>query len=164
MKLHIISEESQVSIVHYDSDDYDYQTPLLSNDIAQKLAVIAFESISISRSKDLVLYATKNGEPVGGVWAEIYSDDSDVEDNEDLWVYDFDVVVSNEARDSLIGPRLINAAIRDYEDNKYSVPGRLYIKAQVINPKLAAFLEKHHGFKPVSGEWHPRTPYMTYGL
>lgn len=161
MKLHIIIEESQVRIIHNDSEDYD---------IAQKLADIAFESLNISSNKELVLYATKNGEPVGGVWADIYPDEKDDKDDEndendeDLWVYDFDVVVSNEARDSLIGPKLINAAIQDYVENKYSVPGHLYIKAQVINPKLAAYLEKRHGFKPVSGEWHPRTPYMTYGL
>lgn len=155
MKLSIISEDSQVSIMHHDQEDYE---------TAQILDDIAFQSINISRNKELVLYAVKNGEPVGGVWVDIYKDRDGDEDQEELWVYDFDVVVSHDARDSLIGPRLINAALEDYQDNKHSVPGDLYIKSQVINPKLAAFLEKRYGFRPVAGRWSPSSPYMTYGL
>ena len=155
MKLSVISEDSQVSIVHHDPDDYD---------IAQKLDDIAFESINLTRNKELVLYAIKNGEPVGGVWVEIYKEQDVDENDEEQWVYDFDVVVSHNARDSLVGPRLINAALEDYQNNKSAVPGYLYIKSQVINPKLAAFLEKRYGFKPVAGKWSPNSPYMTYGL
>jgi hypothetical protein len=156
MKLFTINENSQIEILHYDNEDVDY-------DLADKLQDIAFESINISRNKNLVLYATKNGEPVGGVWADMYPD-QDWDGDDEMWVYDFDVVVSHMARDSLVGPKLIKAAIEDYQENKSMVPGDLYIKAQVINPKLAKFLEKHYGFKPLANSWSSQTPYMTYGL
>ncbi len=124
------------SILRWDeySDDYD---PWITLDQAE--AVTRKSGINISRNKELIFIAVEDSEVVGAVWYSVTSEG-------DLGqMFDFDVAVHPQYRSSRIGLELIEAAISEYHDLK-SVYDMLYIRVNVINPKLARVLERKYNF------------------
>ena len=66
-------------------------------------------------------------------------------------VYDFDVAVLPEYRkhESLVGIKLIDSALEDFQSLKAEEP-RSYVRVWVVNPRLARVLERMYGFEPES--------------
>src|SRR6185369_1663761 len=99
--------------------------------------------IRISNDKDLALMALSGDTVIGAVWSSFnYDDAASRELGERVHVYDFDIVTEPTARGSLPGPKLIDAALADWRDRSTDMLS--YVSVWVVNPKLAAFLEKHY--------------------
>jgi ribosomal protein S18 acetylase RimI-like enzyme len=161
MKLCVIREGLDVAIQHYNQDgDVD--------DVGEKCYRMARDSgINISSNKNLTLVAYAAGEPAGAIWSA-FERDQEASDyhGQDIYRYDFDVVVHPQARvtgltSARIGPQLIDAALRYYKELKQDVPGA-YVRVWVVNPRLARYLENHCGFETEGRGWSPDTPHMTY--
>ena len=128
-------------IHHWDADDYDapFDTWVACN---QAYEIANLSSIRISSKKELKLVAlNQHYDVIGAIWVDIYKSD---EMNE-YTVYDFDVAVHPQYRNNnMVGIKLINNAIRDYEslddENKM-------IRVFVVNPRLVSVLEKKYGFQ-----------------
>lgn len=146
----------------YMADPDDWET-------ADKAYQIASDSnINIFRSKELTLVAQIGDEVVGAVWSSFtIDDDYSKEAGEDVYCYDFDVVVSSKSRSiglssARIGPKLIDEALKHYRSLR-SEFGNAYIRVWVVNPKLAGYLERRYGFQPEGGgNWSRSDPYMVY--
>lgn len=154
MNLKLLHEDVEI----HRADEHDWQL------YDQAVKIANDSGIRISRNKELSFVAVLGREVVGAVWSAFEPDD---ELGGDGYRYDFDVVVKHGARSSglssrRVGPRLIEAAIKDYESLKSEFPNS-YIGVWVVNPKLARYLEDRHGFQTEGGgEWHPSKPFMVY--
>lgn len=162
MRLRQIIESTlqDVAITAIDEED-DWELAEQAEQVARR------SDIRIARDKKLLLVALAGDTVVGAVWASFY-ESPDYED-EGVHCFDFDVAVDPEARatgvgmvSSNIGPKLIDAALREYRDLAAMYDyDKTYIRVQVINPKLARFLERRYGFE-TSGEWSRSNPYMEF--
>ncbi len=142
-----------IDIIIWDDMSDDYDPSILSNqayDIAEESA------IGILSNKELLLVAVDNSYYVhGAVWYAIY-------DDADYSVFDFDVAVRPTSRSGMIGMRLIDAAISEYEELRHAYDN-LIIKTLVVNPKLIRVLKRKYGFEILSRE-HGNSAYMTFGV
>lgn len=123
------------SVLRWDeySDDYD---PWITLDQAE--AVTKKSGIRIDRNKELIFIAIEDADVIGAVWYSVTDEDLGQ-------IFDFDVAVHPQYRSGRIGLELIEAAISEYHDLK-SAYDMLYIRVNVINPKLARVLERKYGF------------------
>ena len=127
-----------------DADDYD---PWVAADQADRVA--GESDIRISSDKELSIIAlNEKGDVVGAIWSALSPDN----DN-DAMVYDFDVAVDPEHRSgqAMVGIKLINSALEDFEYIKSDNP-RTYVRVYVVNRRLANVLERKYGFD-VEGEY-----------
>lgn len=135
-------------IYRWDSDDYDAPYDVwVACEQAYQIADLS--NIRISRTKELRFVALDDIDNViGAIWVHIYADSSYFADSEysDIMVYDFDVAVHPQHRNhSMIGLRLIEAAIQDYKE---SLPDdRRMIKVFVVNRRLSQILHKKYDFE-----------------
>jgi len=153
MKLSIINAGA-IQILPWTDDTEDYD-PWITADQADKVAHDS--QIRISSNKELSLIAlNERGDVVGAIWSTLERDD-----DQDAMVYDFDVAVDPKHRSgqTMIGIRLINSALEDFESIKSDDP-RTYIRVCVINSRLADILERRYGFD-VESE-HRDRKYMTH--
>lgn len=148
MKLRLISESASqgYSIVPWSDEAEDYD-PWVTLDQAERAAKAS--GIRISSNKEIRLIAvTPGGDAIGGVWVAI-------DEDEGHSVYDFDVAVDPKYRDGRVGLKLIDAAIRDFQDLDIDM-----IRVWVINPRLVKYLENHRGFD-VETEYGDGSAHMT---
>lgn len=158
MRITTIVEASEFSINYYDPEsDEDYRLLGDSFELTNNI-------IRLDRDKELLLTAIRNGKVVGCVWYSITR--SSVPGYE--YEYSFDVAVDEASRGALVGPRLIEAAIRDFtmQSSEY---GDILLKCLVVNEKLARYLKERYGFTHMSndgdinvGNWSMHSPYMVY--
>ena len=172
MKLRAIIESIQdVTITAIDEEE-DWELAEQAEQVARRC------QIRISRDKRLLLIALAGDTVVGAVWATFDQDQSyrepvwdgdEPRDEPDVYCFDFDVVVDPQARatgagmvSSNIGPKLIDAALVEYHQiaAMYGYENT-FIRVQVVNPKLARFLERRYGFES-SGGWSPSNPFMEF--
>lgn len=159
MKLRQISESVlNVVITAIDEED-DWELAEQAEQVAKN------SNIHISRDKKLLLVAMADDTVVGATWASFYESP----DYEGAHCFDFDIAVDPAARatgvgmvSSNIGPKLIDATLREYRDlaAMYDYE-KTYIRVQVVNQKLARFLEHRYGFES-SGGWSPTNPHMEF--
>jgi len=138
----LLLESGPIEILAYDSEGFeqDYD-PNIAADQAEMAA--SESGINILRNKELAFIAVnQRGDVVGAIWKALYHDD-----DQDAEVYDFDVAVHPEARgQDMVGIRLINAALDDFESMRFDFP-RSYVSLHVINSRLADVLERRYGFE-----------------
>lgn len=121
-----------------EADDYD---PWVVADQAERVADES--AIRIARNKELSLIAlNERGDVVGAVWSALEPDE-----DQGATVYDFDVAVDPEYRSAqaMIGIKLINSALEDFESIRASNP-RTYVRVYVVHRRLADVLERRYGF------------------
>ena len=138
MKLHAITEE--ISVYRYDPEsDDDRFDPYVVADMTDKIADDG--GIRISRDKQLTFVALDDQDNVlGAVWTHTYQDN-----DQDAMVYDFDIATLKGAPAASF-MQLINNVLDDFRYLKVDEP-RAYIRAWVVNPKLAGVLERRYGFE-----------------
>lgn len=136
-----------------EAEDYD---PWVAADQATHVAEES--GIRIARNKELSLIAlNERGDVVGAIWSALEPDD-----DQDATVFDFDVAVDPQHRSGqdMIGFRLINSALEEFESLKADDP-RTYVRVYVINSRLADVLERRYGFE-VEGEYSHGSKHLTY--
>jgi len=127
-----------------EADDYD---PWVAADQAERVA--GESDIRIARNKELSLIAlNERGDVVGAIWSALEPDE-----DRDAMAYDFDVAVDPEYRSgqAMVGIKLINSALEDFESIKSDNP-RTFVRVYVVNRRLADVLERKYGFE-VEGEY-----------
>lgn len=158
MKLSLITEAlAQIEIKYVTDEDYTPETWDQAYNIAEQ------SGIRISSNKELRIIAVDEDWNVhGAVWSD-YSihDELTQEYNygkdeiEEIYAYDFDVVVKKESRaigmtSPRVGISLIDAALRDYKYTSEESGYKDCVMVMVVNPKLAKWLEEKRGFEPYS--------------
>ena len=87
-------------------------------------------------------YVAADGEDVVGAVVGKWQEDED-----ETWVYDFDVAVHPDYQGfARIGPKLIDTAIKEYERRKRTVPSA-EMRIYAANPKVVGFLTSRYGFQ-----------------
>ena len=140
--------EYKIEYFDQDTDDYD---PWLVYDQAD--FIFKKSDIRPGRDKDLKIIAIEGDKVLGAVYTDLHEED-------DIWIYSFDVAVDPSKRDDRVGLKLIDAAIKDYK-NERAVLGNVEMKVMVVNPKLSKYLERKYGFEVIDSERH-RFDVMTY--
>lgn len=100
-------------------------------------------NINYGRDKDISHIAIEDGRIIGSV-ASGWSLDSSMD--EKVIVYSFDLVVSPDHRRRGVGKKLIDDAVREYEENKEEQKeshgaDHAMMKLWVINPSIVPYLE-----------------------
>lgn len=102
--------------------------------------------INILRDKRITQVATQDGIVIGGVVSK-WTNNSDYGDD-DIAVFDFDVAVNPKYRgNQMVGIKLIESAIRQYDQEKEAFGDKTMMRVWVINPRLVPVMEKRFGFK-----------------
>lgn len=163
MRLCIIYENIglNLSIVRYDPESFDVDYD--PNIVADQADNIAMKSnIRVGRDKELLYVALVDGNTVGAVWSSL-SKDHDTSEYEDVYVFDFDVVVDPAFRshspEYRIGIKLIEAALQEY--NHLKSEHKVYIRVWVVNPKLVKFLERQYNFE-IESQHRDGSAHMVY--
>lgn len=160
MKLTTITEtEQEVQIYRYDpTTDRDKK-------VYKKCRDITSDEIWVSEESSLLFVSTYKTKPVGCLWGKV--EKSNIENYE--YAFMVDVVVQDAFRNLNIGPKLIQAAKKEYDDLKKSYNNDIFIGAEITNPKLANILQKRYNFVPIDnrgnwgeGEWSLYTPFLVY--
>lgn len=163
MRLSFICESvGDVRVVHYGSiDDEDVYGGL----VYKTCSDFTSDEIYVSRDSDLLFVAFYGAKPVGCVWGKVSGSDDESYNN----VFSVDVVVAPRYRSLLIGPKLIRAAIDEYYSLKSDFDGDLFMGCEVVNHKLAEFLQRRYNFQHVDragnwgvGEWSVSSPFLVY--
>lgn len=144
-----LSFNESVTIKEIDPES-DWQT-------AAKIDELAHESgIRISRNKNIYIAAfDERKQLVGGIAASLDRDSElSEEENQDVGVLSFDVVVSPKASPTdMIGIRLIKEAekLKDFFSDSFD---KIIIRNEVINGKLAKVMQHPKmGYSPKFGEY-----------
>lgn len=163
MKLHalhcdlILENSDSVQVIPWSEyTDDDLYDPWDAAEQAEEVARVS--GIRISRNKELSLMAlNSSGDVVGAVWSSYENDD-----DQEAMVYDFDVAVLPQYRkhESMIGIKLIDSALEDFNNLRAENP-RSYVRVWVVNPRLARVLERMYGFEPENTHGDGST-HMTY--
>jgi|10_taG_2_1085330.scaffolds.fasta_scaffold00044_60 GNAT superfamily N-acetyltransferase len=163
-EIHICEFKGRVEIVPVEFSEEEFYSDEGYTVWEQALAIANQSGIRINRNKDLLLVAKDEANKVhGGVWSSLERDD-----DQDAWIFDFDVAVDPDSRSSgglassLIGPKLIDAALEEFEGHRAELE-RVYVRVWVINPKLARWLEDKRGFEPESVHGDGSTHMVYYG-
>lgn len=111
---------------------------------AQAEKIFSMSGIRPSRDKDISLVAIddQNDDKVLGGVASSWTRDNDYGNS--THTYSFDVAVDPQARNaSLVGPKLIDDAIKNYKSQSHDYENSC-MKLQVVNPKLAEYLKRKY--------------------
>jgi len=103
----------------------------------------AFNSSGIrsNRNKEYTHMAIEDGRVIGAV-------SSSWENGSEGLVYSFDIAVKPEYRGpAMVGLRLIDEAVREYEYTKNNFSEPTVMRLWVVNPKLVPVLEKKYKFE-----------------
>lgn len=163
MKLACIRESAaDVKIRYYDAEE---DQEVYDGQIYKKCEDITSDEIYVSRDSELLYVAYYGNEPVGCLWGKVTrSDDEDYE-----YVFSTDIVVAHQYRNLLIGPKLVKTAINEYESLRDQYDDSIFMGCEVVNHKLAEYLQRRHGFQHMDrhgnwgeGEWSINSPYLVY--
>lgn len=160
MKLSTITEtEQEIQIYRYNP------TADSGNKIYEKCRDITSDEIWVSEKANLLFVSIYKTKPVGCLWGLI--EKSNIEKYE--YAFMVDVVVQDSYRHLNIGPKLIQAAKKEYDSLQKSYGNDIFIGAEITNPKLANILQKRYNFVPIDnrgnwgeGEWSLYTPFLVY--
>jgi GNAT superfamily N-acetyltransferase len=161
MRSALLEAIGPVTIRYFQGEDGEWELGEQADQIARA------SGIRIGSNKDLTLLALSGDNVLGAVWSAFERDhDASENHNADIYRYDFDVAVRPDARGTglttaRVGPRLIDAALRDYRDRRHDVDGA-YIRVWVVNPKLAQWLQDRYGFETEGRGWSQDTPHLVY--
>jgi len=153
-----LTQALRIEYFNPESFDIDYD-PWVAADQADAIANKV--GIRIGRDKELTLIAMLGDQCVGAVWSTWYPDRErqTTDDEDDVWIYDFDVVSDPTYRAAgPIGLKLIEAALDEYRHAEHP---RKMIRVYVVNPKLITYLERHYGFEN-EGTYSHGAAHMTY--
>jgi len=140
-----------------EAEDYD---PWVAADQADNVA--GESDIRIDQNKELYLIAlNERGDVVGAIWSALEPDE-----DQNATVFSFDVAVDPEHRSgqAMIGIKLINSALEEFESFRAENP-RTYVRVYVVNRRLANVLERKYGFEVESEYPHEGnfgSKHMTY--
>jgi len=160
MRLSFICESvSDVRVVYYSSDDDE------DGLVYKACGDFTSDEIYVSRDSELLFVAFLGDKPVGCVWGKVSSSDDESYGH----VFSVDIVVAPMYRSFLIGPKLIKAAIGEYFSLKDAYDGDLFMGCEVVNGKLAEFLQRRFNFQHVDGagnwgegEWSMNSPFLVF--
>lgn len=163
MKLATLLETPDtIKITHYDADEDQTENDGQTYQACENLTKA---EIYISRDSQLLYIATHNNTPIGCIWGKVTSSDDEDYKN----VFSVDIVVKNTHRHLMVGPKLIKAAINEYNDLKDQYDGDLFMGCEVVNQKLADYLQRRHNFQHMDrhgnwgqGEWSTHSPHLVY--
>lgn len=148
-----------VEIVYFNPYEHEWEAADQADQIAKD------SGIRPNSKKELKIIALSGGRVIGAIWSSLEQE----RDSGD-WIYDLDVAVDPKSRgqglaSALVGPKLIDAALSDYRNTAATMDGYVYIRTQVVNSRLAHWLENNRDFSPESRRgWSPDAQYMTYGM
>lgn len=124
-----------VQINHIDPEE-DWDVAEQAEQIFKKSGILP------DRTKDITIVALEGDQVVGGLasgWIR-----GDKHQGQETSEFSFDVAVDPQARNgSLVGPKLIEAGIKSYQQDQDGRPNP-YLKLHVVNPKLAEYLKRKY--------------------
>jgi ribosomal protein S18 acetylase RimI-like enzyme len=133
------------------ADDYD---PWVVYDQAE--LIFKKSDLRTNRDKELRIVALEDDNVLGAVFSEMREED-------DRWVYSFDVAVDPSKRDDKVGLKLIDAAIQDFKSEQAEF-GNVELRVMVVNPKLTKYLERKYGFDVIESAQEDGPRSATYDI
>lgn len=127
------------TIIPFSYDDMDYERDTYQDADAAD-AIFKDRGIRVDSTKEISILAVAGDEVIGAVASGWYRE-------EDVQVFAFDVAVKGGHDKGLVGLKLIEEAIRQYQQTAavYTMPTMM--RLWVINPKLVGILEQRYGFE-----------------